>query len=91
MGVKGWAVGIASCLVWSVIGVSSAAAGESDALIKLLIKKGLITEQERDLTLGLNYLIAKHNAKAQLNRVHKDEQGDEIGNDQVIGAFQYAF
>jgi len=48
-------------------------------------------DKERDLTLGLNYLIAKHNAKAQLNWVHKDEQGDEIGNDQLIGAFQYAF
>lgn len=48
-------------------------------------------DRETDFTLGLNYLIAKHNAKAQLNWVHKDEQGDEIGNDQLIGAFQYAF
>jgi len=48
-------------------------------------------DKEHDLTVGLNYLIAKHNAKVQLDWVHKDEQGDEIGNDQVIGAFQYAF
>jgi hypothetical protein len=48
-------------------------------------------DAERDLTLGLNYFIQKHNAKAQLNWVHKDEQADEISNDQVIGAFQYAF
>lgn len=46
---------------------------------------------ERDLSLGVNYFIANHNAKVQLNWVRKDEQGDEIGNDQVIGAFQYAF
>ena len=46
MGVNRWAVGIASGLVWSVMGLSTAAAGESDALIRLLIKKGLITEQE---------------------------------------------
>jgi len=48
-------------------------------------------DQERDLTLGLNYFIERHNAKAQLNWVHKDEQGDDVGNDQVIAAFQYAF
>lgn len=46
---------------------------------------------ERDLSLGLNYFIANHNAKVQLNYVRKDEQSDEITNDQVIGAFQYAF
>jgi phosphate-selective porin len=48
-------------------------------------------DKERDLTLGLNYFIDKSHAKAQLNWVHKDEQGAEIDNDQVIGAFQYAF
>lgn len=48
-------------------------------------------DKERDLTVGLNYFIAKHNAKAQLNWVHRDEQGAEITNDQLIGAFQYAF
>jgi len=48
-------------------------------------------DRETDFSLGLNYFIAKHNAKAQLNWVRKDEQGDKVGNDQVIGAFQYAF
>lgn len=48
-------------------------------------------DKERDFTVGLNYFIDKHHAKAQLNWVHKDEQGAEIGNDQVTGAFQYAF
>jgi hypothetical protein len=51
----------------------------------------LANDAERDLSLGLNYFIAQHNAKVQLNWVRKDEQGDEIGNDQLIGAFQYAF
>lgn len=46
----------------------------------------------RDYTLGLNYFIDKHNAKMQINWVHKDERSDnEINNDQVIAALQYAF
>jgi hypothetical protein len=53
--------------------------------------EGIANNAERDLSLGLNYFIDKHNAKAQLNWVHRDEQGDEVSNDQVIGAFQYAF
>lgn len=48
-------------------------------------------DRETDFSLGLNYFIAKYHAKAQLNWVRKDEQGDEVGNDQLIGAFQYAF
>lgn len=48
-------------------------------------------DKERDLTVGLNYFIDKYHAKAQLNYIHKDEQGNEIDNDQVIGALQVAF
>jgi phosphate-selective porin len=53
--------------------------------------EGIANNAERDLTLGLNYFLAKHNVKTQLNWVRKDERGDEIDNDQVIGVFQYAF
>ena len=48
-------------------------------------------DRETDYTLGVNYFIDQHNAKAQLNWVHKDEQGTELDNDQVIGVLQYAF
>ncbi len=47
-------------------------------------------DAERDVTLGLNYFIDKHNAKWQLNWVHQTKQTDKIDN-QVISALQYAF
>ena len=75
-------------------------AGESDIDAGLLGRAHGFGDRRRQDTGGGRFgrndgrrgrRIAKHNAKAQLNWVHKDEQGDEIGNDQVIGAFQYAF
>ncbi|MBI3320061.1 MAG: hypothetical protein HYZ89_05700 [Candidatus Omnitrophica bacterium] len=47
-------------------------------------------DAERDLTLGFNYFIDKHNAKWQLNWVHQTKQTGKIDN-QVISALQYAF
>lgn len=47
-------------------------------------------DAERDLTLGFNYFVDKHNAKWQLNWVHQAKQDGKIDN-QVIGALQYAF
>lgn len=52
--------------------------------------RDLAGDLETDTTLGLNYFLYKQHAKAQLNWVHKDEQ-DDVFNDQVIGAMQYAF
>ena len=47
-------------------------------------------DAERDLTLGVNYFIDKHNAKWQLNWVHQTKQTGKVDN-QVISALQYAF
>ncbi|MBI4003787.1 MAG: hypothetical protein HY353_02085, partial [Candidatus Omnitrophica bacterium] len=47
MGLQRWVVGMASgLLMWGVAGLSTVAALERDPLIQLLIKKGVITEQE---------------------------------------------
>lgn len=47
-------------------------------------------DRGRDLTLGLNYFLDKHQAKVQFNWVHKDEQGRERVNDLLLLALQIA-
>ncbi len=47
-------------------------------------------DAERDVTLGFNYFIDKHNAKWQLNWVHQTKQTGKVDN-QVISVLQYAF
>jgi len=47
-------------------------------------------DAERDVTLGFNYFLDKHNAKWQLNWVHQTKQTGKIDN-QVISVLQYAF
>ncbi len=44
-----------------------------------------------ETTLGINYFIARHNAKMQLNYVFRGEQGASIDNDVVRAALQVSF
>lgn len=47
--------------------------------------------KERDLTFGLNWFLAGHNTKFQINYTIRDEGRNEKSNNQVLTAFQVAW
>ena len=47
--------------------------------------------EERDLTVGLNYFIKQNRFKVQINYINRDESKRKSNNDQVLMALQIAF
>ena len=48
-------------------------------------------EEEKNITVGLNYFIKQNHFKLQVNYVHRNESKRESDNDQVLTALQIAF
>ena len=47
--------------------------------------------EEKDITVGLNYFIKRNRVKLQINYVHRNESRSDSDNDQVHTALQIAF
>ena len=47
--------------------------------------------EEKDITVGLNYFIKQNRFKLQINYVHRNESKRDRDNDQVLTALQIAF
>ncbi len=46
---------------------------------------------QQDYTVGINYFLDDHHAKAQVNYIHRDEEDEEIRNDSILIAIQVSF